>query len=234
LVSDILEPWIGLYLPVDFQTAFSKIDEYRSLLDEKIHIISFYQAWGDCTKGPDLDGIHQVIENGFIPMLTWEPWQAQQWPTVKKPAEQPEFALSSILKGKFNTYIRDWAHELKKLKYPIFFRPMHEMNGNWYPWCEAANGNKHGEYANVWRHLRSIFREAHTEKLVWVFSPYAHSVPDQPNNQIKQFYPGNQEVDWFGLDGYNWGTSQEWSKWQNFSDIFRNSYDCLTKLAPDI
>lgn len=232
MIIDDSEPWIGLYLPVGFDSASSKANAYSASLGGSIQVLSFYVAWGNADKGPDVQGINQVIENGFIPMITWEPWQAQPWPPVEKPSEQPGFSLSMILKGKYDDYIRNWAYELKKVNLPVFIRPMHEMNGNWYPWCEKANGNQPGEYVKAWSHIRSMFREAQNDRLMWVFSPYAHSVPDQPENRIERFYPGDQEVDWFGLDGYNWGVSQEWSKWQGFHDIFKNSYDCLNKLAP--
>jgi len=226
-------PWLGLYLPEDFYSAPHRAHEYHSSWDKRILVLSFYIAWGTGKEGPDLAGIHRVIESGFLPMITWEPWQPQQWPAGERPAEQPEFSLSSILNGRYEDYIRIWARELKKVKSSIFFRPMHEMNGNWYPWCEKVNGNKPGEYAETWRYIRSIFREAQNDGLVWVWSPYAQSVPDEPDNEMGQFYPGDQEVDWMGLDGYNWGKSREWSGWRNFGDIFENGYDRLMQLAPD-
>ena len=40
-----------------------------------------------------------------------------------------------------------------------YLRPMHEMNGNWYPWAEGVNGNVAGDYVNAWRHVRAIFRD---------------------------------------------------------------------------
>src|SRR5581483_2417544 len=33
------------------------------------------------------------------------------------------------------------------------------------------------------------------------------------------YYPGDAYVDWVGIDGYNWGTSQSWSSWQSLADI---------------
>jgi len=109
---------------------------------------------------------------------------------------------------------------------------MHEMNGNWYPWCEKVNGNEPGEYIQAWRYIRSIFRKVQCNRLIWVWCPYAHSVPDEPEKEMGLFYPGNTEVDWVGLDGYNWGTTREWSSWQSFRTIFEKGYDNLTMLAP--
>ena len=47
------------------------------------------------------------------------------------------------------------------------------------------------------------------------------------------YFPGTEEVDWVGLDGYNWGTNREWSGWQSFREIFSEAYDLLTQLAPE-
>jgi endoglucanase len=39
-------------------------------------------------------------------------------------------------------------------------------------------------------------------------------------------------MDWLALDGYNWGTSQSWSNWQSFDEIFSAAYSRILKLAP--
>jgi beta-mannanase len=51
----------------------------------------------------------------------------------------------------------------------------------------------------------------------WVWNPnidYAGSVP------LPRLYPGDGYVDYVGLDGYNWGTSQSWSTWQTPQQVF--------------
>lgn len=166
-------------------------------------------------------------------MITWEPWRPQKLSDESRPEDQPEYSLSAILSGKYDDYIWNWALDLKKVQSPIFFRPMHEMNGNWYPWCGKVNGNTPEKYIDTWRYIRSIFRKAQNDRLIWVWSPYAHSVPEKTDNDIGQYFPGGQEVDWLGLDGYNWGTSREWSSWQSFREIFQNGYDRLIQLSPE-
>lgn len=229
----ITDPWLGLYMPEDFYAAPQRALKYHASWGKKIRILSFYIAWEKVRQGPDLEGIDRVTRSGFIPMITWEPWMTEKLPDTGQPAEQPEFTLSEILNGRYENYIRHWALELTKIKAPVFFRPMHEMNGNWYPWCEKVNGNKPGEYIQAWRYIRSIFRKVQCNGLIWVWCPYAHSVPDEPEKEMSLFYPGNTEVDWVGLDGYNWGITREWFGWQSFRAIFEKGYDSLTTLAPE-
>jgi beta-mannanase len=165
-------------------------------------------------------------------MITWEPWRYHDPSEAGRPENQPDFSLSAILDGKYDDYIRNWAIDLKNMPCQVFFRPMHEMNGNWYPWSGTVNGNRPEEYKRAWRHIRSIFREVRNERLAWVWSPYTHSVPDEAGNELSLYYPGDRDVDWLGLDGYNWGNSRSWSRWQSFLDIFEKGYECLAKLAP--
>ena len=203
-------------------------------LERKIQVLSFYVPWGSGRKRPDIPGIERVLRNGFIPMITWEPWRwLEELPEGVRPEEQPDFSLSMILKGKYDDYIWNWAHDLKQVSGSIFFRPMHEMNGNWYPWCGKINGNQPEKYIEAWCYIRSIFKESRNNQLIWVWSPYAHSVPDESGNEIWRYYPGPEEVDWLALDGYNWGNTQTWSKWQEFKEIFEEAYEELASLAPE-
>ncbi len=228
------EPRFGLYLPLrDASSCLKRAVRYSRVLKRNVRVLSFYIAWGNGT-GPDLSGIEMVLEQGLTPMLTWEPWCLPKDPiNGLSSIEQPDYSLEEILKGRFDDYIRQWAFALKNVSGPVLFRPMHEMNGNWYPWCGTVNGNNPEKFIETWRHLRSIFREAESEKLIWVWCPYAHSVPEKPNNEIWQYYPGKKEVDFLALDGYNWGYSRHWSTWQSFEEIFKEGYQILNRLSPD-
>lgn len=227
----LMEPGMGLYFPDDVDSATQRAFKYTELLGEKIQILSFYVAWGSGRRNLDISGFQEVLRRGCIPMITWEPWQ---WPREDaRPEDQPDFSLSEILKGKYDDYIRSWARDLKQISGPIFFRPMHEMNGNWYPWCGKVNGNRPEEYIETWCYIRSIFRDTRSDQLFWVWSPYAHSVPKDSGNEIWRYYPGSEEVDWLALDGYNWGGTREWSTWQSFEEIFKEGYEILSQLSPE-
>jgi beta-mannanase len=228
-----MKPLIGIYLPEDVCSAPQRAEKYIQLLGKRIQILSFYIAWG-AGRRLDLLGIQGVLDGGFIPLITWEPWYwPQELPAGGRPEDQPDFSLSAILAGKYDDYLWHWAVDLKEISGPVFFRPMHEMNGNWYPWCGRANGNQPGEYVETWCYIRSIFREAQNNNLLWVWSPYVRSVPDEGGNEIRRYYPGSKEVDWVALDGYNWGSSQPWSRWQGFKEIFEETYEELASLAPE-
>ncbi len=73
-----------------------------------------------------------------------------------------------------------------------------------------------------------IFRQEGATNVRWVWSPniaYPGSTP------FAQVYPGDAAVDWIGLDGYNFGTSQSWSQWTDFVGVFGPSYDGVTQMS---
>ncbi|MGD8634202.1 MAG: hypothetical protein PVF85_11570, partial [Anaerolineales bacterium] len=68
----------------------------------------------------------------------------------------------------------------------------------------------------------------------WVWSPNYASYPDpsQPGyewNQIQNYYPGDDYVDWIGLSGYNWyDTPGQNNPWRDFNYLYD---EVLTDLA---
>ena len=224
---------MGLYVPANWLAACKAADKYQILLGRRIRVLSFYEAWERADQPPDVAGIESVLKSGYTPMITWEPWERVDVLTDsrRKPWDQPFFSLSALASGQYDAYIRTWALGLKKLSAPILFRPMHEMNGDWYPWCGTVNGNNPGDFVAAWKYIRSLFREAGDDKLVWVWSPYTESVPDAPGNQVRDYFPGEEEVDCLALDGYNWGSAREWSRWQSFSEVFMKGYKRLVALS---
>jgi beta-mannanase len=43
-------------------------------------------------------------------------------------------------------------------------------------------------------------------------------------NHWTHYYPGDQYVDWVGISGFNWGTTQSWSSWRSIEEIIRAPY----------
>jgi len=192
-------------------------------------LVSYYWSWGlGCSETPIVVA-QTLLRAGRLPLLTWEPWRLPE--VGRDPAIDPEFSLARIIAGDFDVYIDWFAGRLAGLPGRILLRPMHEMNGNWYPWCGTANGNRPEQFRDAWRRLRRLFARRNASNVRWVWCPYALSVPDSCENAIAGYYPGDEEVDILGLDGYNWGDSQPWSRWQTFDDIFGAAYSVLPSLS---
>jgi hypothetical protein len=166
-----------------------------------------------------------IAERGAIPYLTWEPWG---W---RRGASQPTYRLSRISDGAFDPYLTRSAEVLADWGKPILLRFGHEMNGGWYPWSEAANRNRPGDYVRAWNHIQDLFATVGADNVIWVWSPNVQFTGSLP---LLGLYPGNHRVDVIAVDGYNFGTSQSWSEWVDPDELFDPTFATLRALAPEV
>ncbi|WP_329314561.1 glycoside hydrolase family 26 protein [Streptomyces sp. NBC_01262] len=162
---------------------------------------SYFLSWNEKFNP---GSITAAYSHRTLPVLTWEPWRGgQQNPNglvLKTNIDQPEYQLSDIIDGTYDSYITKTAKSIAKAKLPLVLRFAHEMNGVWYPWSERVNGNKKGEYVKAWRHVHDLFDKAGASNVIWVWAP--NIVRPAPNVKLKLLYPGDAYVDWVGMTGY--------------------------------
>jgi beta-mannanase len=198
---------------------FENIDEFSRLAGQKPAIIHWFEHWLMNFESERMDA---AVSREGVPLVSWEPWD---W---EKPVEQPDYTLKTIVEGKHDAYIRQWARSAAAWGKPFYLRFAPEMNGDWRPWSAGVNGNTSAEFVSAWRKVYSIFRREGATNARWVWSPISQYEGSTP---FKELYPGDAYVDWVGLDGYNWGTTQSWSRWQRFTEIFSKSYVTLTRMT---
>lgn len=216
-------PRVGVFLNAsDSQT----INAFETSVGKHQDIILYFQAWADTagqTISFDSASAQEIIDRGSTPMIGWEPWQ---W--GKDTPDQPKYSLASIISGSHDAFIRDSARRVKNIRGTIYIRPMHEMNGNWYPWAGTVNGNRPEQYAPAYRRIVDIFRQEGATNVRWVWAPNHIGLPDWTSSSFKQYYPGDDYVDFAAIDGYNFGTSQSGMSWLSFDDIFAPAYREIT------
>jgi hypothetical protein len=142
--------------------------------------------------------------NGAAPILTLEPFVPQlflDWKSGSKAFEATKAFAQSV--GAF--------------KKPIFIRFAHEMNGSWYPWGEWVDKNRNMQrdadestnftaenYRTVFRNVAKMFRQyAPNAAMVWC--PNSGLLGGEKRDVFRPFYPGDDVVDWVGLDIYERG-----------------------------
>lgn len=91
-----------------------------------------------------------------------------------------------------NEYLRQFAKDAKASGVPIFLRFASEMNGDWVAWHKDPTLYKQ-KFSLVAKVMRE---EAPNVAMVWV----PNSVP---SHNIDAYYPGDQAVDWVGLNLYS-------------------------------
>ena len=188
------------------------LDALKSMLGRNPRLFLTYVGWNRPFYCSDEQ---QISNRGAAHVLTWEPTGQ---------------TLKSIASGSADTFIRAWAKGAKACGIRIYLRPMHEMNGDWYPWGRV-NGNTAAQFVAAWRHMHDIFVAAGATNVKWVWSP---NVRYGSNYPLTGLYPGSSYVDWLALDGYNWGLDSHLGQpsWQSFGQIFGATYGEITRLAP--
>ncbi|MDQ3814034.1 MAG: glycoside hydrolase family 26 protein [Armatimonadota bacterium] len=89
-------------------------------------------------------------------------------------------------------YLRAWAREAARTKCPIFLRFASEMNG---PWTKYSGDPAF--YREKFRLVAKVMKEE-APNVAMVWTPFA-----EPKHLIDQYYPGDEWVDWVGINIYS-------------------------------
>lgn len=188
----------------------------------KVSIIQWFQQWRSGEKRVRRDWLDTVHRSGAVPMIVWEPWARP--PGGYASPDQAGASVTDIASGRYDAYIRAWARALAAYRRPVLIKFMHEMNGWWYPWSVGVNGNTPAGYVRAWRHVHGLFRAAGATNVSWVWSLNTGLGFEREAFPPASYYPGHQYVDWVGVSGMNWGTTQSWSTWLSADTIFSGDY----------
>ncbi|WP_458116798.1 glycoside hydrolase family 26 protein [Arthrobacter sp. D2-10] len=200
--------------------ANAELDAVAAIAGEAPSLVLSYK---DFNQAPPIAELESVRARGAETLLTWEPW------TWGGGVDQSAYSLDRIAAGDFDAYLRDWGYALRDWGHPVYLRFGHEMNGNWYPWAEGVNGNGAGDYITAYRHVHDVVAATGASNIRWVWNP---NVPYWGSTPLAQLYPGDSYVDQVALDGYNWGTSQSWSTWQEPDALLGEGLAQLRQIAP--
>jgi hypothetical protein len=194
-----------------FVNGLENLASFQSAIGQKLAVVLWYVHWQEPFPSAEAE---IVAANGSVPLITWEPWLAG--------------GLAAITAGSCDHYIRAFLQAAKEWGKPILLRFGHEMNGNWYPWAGAHNGENAGpdRYQEAWRYIYNVKQEVGAANVALVWCPNSYSIPAAAWNKAVNYYPGDAYVDWLGLDGYNWG----YDRWQDFDAVFADLYAQLAAL----
>jgi hypothetical protein len=198
----------------------SRLKNLETIYPKKPGIVMWYLDWKLAFPA---EACQKLNAMGILPHLVWEPWFFGDNTAIKH---------ADILAGKWDKYITQFAKDAAAYGKPVMIRWGHEMNGNWYPWSGAQNGNSAESYVKTYRYVYDLMKKNGATNLIWVWCPNNDSVPNEPWNEVTKYYPGDNYVDWVGIDGYNFGTSQSWSHWVSVDEAFSTIYGKLQEKFP--
>jgi mannan endo-1,4-beta-mannosidase len=208
------------------------VSKFEETAGKKLSLVNFFSPFANCSGSscsfyPFPTGVMEDIrEHGAIPVFSWS---SQSIPSS---LNEPDFQLGDVIDGTYDSYIREFAEAARDWGHPFFLRFNWEMNGGWFSWSEGTNGNQQGESVAAWRHVHDIFKSVGATNATWVWCPNVD--PDNIFQNLSSLYPGDEYVDWTGLDGYNWGTNPaKPDRWRSFDELYGSTYQRITStVAP--
>ena len=117
--------------------------------------------------------VRELHAQGILPHIAWE----------------PNAGLDPVSD---NDYLRGWAEAAGRVQGPVFLRYASEMNGTW----QAYSGDPKA-FIRKWRIVTGIMREL-APNVIMVWCPFA-----TPQRTITEYYPGDEWVDWVGVNLYS-------------------------------
>ncbi len=104
---------------------------------------------------------------------------------VKEKGQQ----LKEIVNEEYNAELAYLAKYFKNIKKPVFLRIGYEFNN-------PQNNYSPSEFIVSWKYILDFFRKKGVKNVFFVWD--CCSAFNQEVNQIMEFYPGDDYVDWFG------------------------------------
>ena len=223
----------GRHLP---DSSLEMIKEFEQLIDHEIGSIMWYPTFSDSFPAEQCNKMKMI---GVIPHLTWELFFPDSVAYNTMPIEGTYDLFDEVLSGKHNAYIEQFAKDAKAFDSIVLIRFLHEFNGNWYLWSGNKNGHENGgpeKVVAVWKYVVDKFREVGADNVKWIWNPHGPSidVSEEDWNDIVNYWPGDDYVDWMGMDAYNWYPKDPWGgdrPFRDFDNCFRNLYDKCSKLG---
>ena len=216
----------------------TQLTDFENLSGKSVAFVPFSVFWG--RNYVSLRNLNEISSYGAIPLIRFMPWGEPYW----EPGYQPEYDLQRIIDGEFDTFLFDWADEVKSYGKPVLITFGPEMNGNWFPWSGVFQGggktNHYGDpnkadgpekYVDAFRHIVELFRNEGVNNALWYFQPNNESYPDKDWNSIENYYPGDEYIDWVGTSVY--GAQYRDEPWVDFEEVMQPIYNELVSEFPN-
>jgi hypothetical protein len=153
-------------------------------LGRKMDLHRVYRLWDD--DMPDTV-LRTDVARGRIPLLSIKP----------KTGSGKQISWASIARGEADADIRRQAAGIASLDSPVLLAFHHEpdLAGN-------ASYGKPADYVAAYRHYRAVFEAAGVRNaaFAWVVTTTTFGRAGATDS----YYPGDDVVDWIGVDAFNW------------------------------
>ena len=168
----------GVYEPTS-PGSYTQLNQFTQ--DTGVHpaIVSYYSQWWMAFQTGFAD---EARAHGAEVLVQMQPRQV---------------SCQTVSSGAADSYLEQYASQVKAFRYPVILSFGQEMNGNWYPWGEG--GCAADAFTTAWKHIVTVFRAAGADNVTWLWDPNVQYPGGAP---LRDWWPGSAYVDLVGLDGY--------------------------------
>ena len=214
-----------------------EIDDFEKSIGQQLGSVVWFPTWDDVFP---MEACEKLHKRGIIPHLTWELFWPSRDPNNTAGTGPDGYAgFNEVLSGKHDAYIDQFALDVKAFNQRVLIRFLHEFNGNWYVWSGNKNGRENGgpeKVIAVWRYVVERFEAIGANNAKWLWVPHGPStdLSIEAWNAVSNYWPGDDYVDWIGLDGYNFYPRDPWGgvrPFRDFDNCFRALYDACSVLG---
>lgn len=197
--------YLGVYEP-DAPSSYADIDQFAQAVGRQPNLVLYYGSW------------LEKFQTGFATSA------AQHGAVTLVQINTASTSLASIASGRYDSYWRSYADEVKAFGGQVILSIDHEMNGNWEAW-----GYEHqspAAFVAAWRHVVTIFRKQGVRNVTWLWTV---NITDRLNDVTEPapWWPGSSYVNWVGIDGYYYSPSTV------FSSLFGATIADVRELTDD-
>ena len=198
-------------------TNLKRANQFAANHEFHADIISVYLPWNKNIESTfPTTYLDSIFNNKSLPLITWEPWLN----SFEVYEQENKNVYQLINDGVFDTYLTQFAKKFKDLKKPIFLRFAHEFDNPFYPWFVEGE-DESLQFKKAWIKVHDIFKEEKAYNVIWVWNPWK-------SENVETFYPGNDFVDWVGLNILNYESntgSEDWCSFDELYAFFRGNLD---------
>ncbi len=213
-----------------------KITDFENLAKKKLAWVYISNNWGEGITYPK-DDIRTICKSGSTPFIRMMPRSDNR---QTDQSEDTNFTMQRIIDGVFDKELKQWAEDAKEDNVSLLIDFGPEMTGDWFQWsglfCGAGILDSYGDptypdgperFRDAYRHIIDVFREVGVKRVTWFFHPDIQKYPKDEWNSAKNYYPGDDYIDWIGLSVY--GVQGEKWGWVTFSDTIEKWYEIHIK-----
>lgn len=197
--------YIGVYQP-DAPHSYAGVNQFAQAIGRQPNVVSYYSTWLEPFQARF---VTSAAEHGATTIVQIDP---------------EDISLASIAAGQYDAYLRSFAAAVKMYGNRVVLSFGHEMNGNWYSWANTHTSPQ--VFVSAWRHVVTVFRAAGAANATWLWT--VNVIDDSiPIPDPAPWWPGSSYVNWVGIDGYYYLSSQ------NFAQVFGPTVVAVLKLTSD-